>query len=135
MFINFFVFINFKSELSPYTILNFQGMWHPTIKKIDCPERILQSQKIRVFMDALPGEKILCGDFNLNPDTESLALLEKGMRNLVKEYNITTTRSELYPKEQKFADYTLVTPGVDVKSFTVPALTVSDHLPMILEFS
>lgn len=120
---------------APYTILNYHGIWHPAIEKVDYPDRIEQSQKIRAFMDTLPGEKILCGDFNLNPDTESLAILESGMRNLVKECGITTTRSELYKKSSRFADYTLITPGVTVKNFTVPTITVSDHLPMVLEFS
>lgn len=118
----------------PYTILNYHGIWHPTIKKIDYPDRIEQSQKLCAFMEALPGEKILCGDLNLNPDTESLALLEHGMRNLIKEYGITSTRSELYTKELRFADYALVTPGVSITNFSVPNISVSDHLPMIVEF-
>ncbi len=119
----------------PYTIINFHGLWHPTIKKIDYDERIEQSRKLRAFLDSLPGEKILCGDFNLNPDTESFMMLKNGMRDLIEEYGITSTRSELYPKPIKFADYTLVTPGVKVLDFSVPSVTASDHLPMILTFA
>ena len=54
----------------------------------------------------------------------------------VKEYQISTTRSPLYRNfaEMKFADYTLVSPGIEVKTFLVPQVEVSDHLPMILEF-
>lgn len=126
--------IRWKHAGRPHSIINFHGVWHPTIKKIDYPERIEQSRKLRSIMDLLDGEIILCGDFNLNPDTESMTLLEHGMRNLIKEYDITSTRSELYKKELRFADYMLVTPGVEITNFSVPDITVSDHLPMIVEF-
>ena len=128
-------YLQWMRGATPYTIINFHGVWHPTIKKIDYSERVEQSQKLRAFMDSLPGEKILCGDFNLNPDTESFALLKNGMRDLIAEYGITSTRSELYPKVNKFADYTLVTSGITVVDFSVPTVTVSDHLPMVLTFS
>ncbi len=39
---------------------------------------------------------ILCGDFNLMPDTKSIEILETGMQNLVKNYNVTSTRSSFY---------------------------------------
>lgn len=84
-------------------------------------------------MEEFRGEKILLGDFNLNPDTQSFSLLANGMRNLIQEYGITSTRSSHYTKDNKLADYTLVTPGINVAQFTVPTLEVSDHLPMILE--
>ena len=41
-----------------------------------------------------------------------------------------------YPNDpQYFADYAFVSPGVNVTSFAVPVLPVSDHLPFVLEFS
>ena len=79
-------------------------------------------------------EKILCGDFNLLPNTESLAILSEDMKNLVKDFDITSTRSKLYTKPEKFADYILVSPDVSVKKFTVMQDEVSDHLPLLLEF-
>jgi len=128
-------YLQWEHHKKPYTIINFHGLWHPTIKKIDYPDRIEQSNRVRAFMDTLAGEKILCGDFNLNPDTQSIAILEDGMRNLITEYGITSTRSELYKKELRFADYILVTPNITVENFSVPTITLSDHLPMILDFS
>lgn len=83
----------------------------------------------------LGGEKIVVGDFNLDPDTKSLGILERNLRNLIKEYDVPTTRSTLYTRKSKFADYVLVSPGVKIIDFHVSNVAVSDHLPMILEFT
>ena len=116
-----------------YTIANFHGLWNGK-GKTDTPERLDQSRKIKAFMDKSEGRKILVGDFNLMPDTESLAVARGGLVNLIKTYNITDTRGVNYPKELRFADYTFVSPDVNVESFEVPDVAVSDHLPMILRF-
>ena len=125
-----------NTEGQETVVVNFHGMWHEGGKG-DMPERIEQSQKILQFMNKVPERKILCGDFNLNIDNQSLSMLEIGMRNLIKEFGITTTRSkEHYPKIERmpYADYTLVSPDIEVTHFSVPDLPISDHLPMILEF-
>ena len=76
----------------------------------------------------------MCGDFNLLPDTESIKILESsGLRSLIKEYNITSTRTSFYTKPAKYADYILVTPGIEVKDFKVLTDEVSDHSPLFLE--
>lgn len=116
------------------TLVNFHGLWNGK-GKTDTPERLEQSRKVRAFIDGLNGNRtILCGDFNLLPDTESLEILEKGMRNLIKDYNITSTRSHYYKKEIKFADYVLVSQDIKVRAFEVLQDQVSDHLPLFLEF-
>lgn len=115
-------------------VCNFHGLWIPNSKG-DTPSRIKQSEKIIQFLNEQNEEKILCGDFNLSLNTKSIEILEKDMRNLIKEYNIQTTRNKFYPGEDKYADYTFISKGIKVQSFKVPKLEISDHLPMILEFS
>lgn len=117
------------------TILNLHGIWQKNTGKKDTPERITQSKVVKDFLDSQKGRKILCGDFNLNPDGQSIAILEEGMRNLISEYNITSTRSSHYKKGSKFADYILVSPDVEVVDFKVFQDEVSDHLPLYLEFN
>lgn len=117
-----------------YTIAHFHGLWNGKGKS-DSPERIQQSKNIRGFLDKAQGGKILCGDFNLDMNTKSLAMLEEGNVNLITKYGITSTRSPLYRNYEngsRFADYTIVSPDVYVKSFEVPKVEVSDHLPMEL---
>lgn len=119
-------------------IVNYHGLW-VNGPKTDTPERIEQSRSIKKFMDDFNGPKILCGDFNLLPDTESMNILEDGMINLVKEFEIQSTRTPLYrhyanPNEPNFADYILVSPDVNIKEFEVLSDLASDHAPLYLEF-
>ncbi|MGV8168513.1 MAG: endonuclease/exonuclease/phosphatase family protein [Candidatus Nanoarchaeia archaeon] len=128
--------IQIISSGKEYNILQFHGLWGKGMKKIDNEHRIMQSTKVKEFMDKIKGKKILCGDFNLNPDTESISILEQNMINLIKDKKIVSTRSNKhYEKPTRYADYTIVSPDVEVESFEVPQMDISDHLPMILKFS
>jgi endonuclease/exonuclease/phosphatase family metal-dependent hydrolase len=116
------------------TIINFHGIWNGG-GKFDSEERLLQSDNILRFVKNLTNPYILCGDFNLRPDTVSLKKLEQaGMRNLIKDFGITSTRSSHYKKEERFADYTLVSNGIKVNNFKVLPDEISDHLAMYLDF-
>jgi endonuclease/exonuclease/phosphatase family metal-dependent hydrolase len=114
-------------------ILNFHGLWNGEGKR-DSEDRILQSENIAGFLKTLSGDIVFCGDFNLLPDTQSIKIIEDaGMRNLVKEYGVTSTRSSFYTKPEKFADYVFVSSGIEVADFAVMQDEVSDHLPLCLE--
>ncbi len=115
------------------TFFNFHGLWNGK-GKTDTEDRLNQSKRIKEFMNSIEGEKIMCGDFNLNPDTESLKILEGGMVNLIKTHDITSTRTERYTKPEKFADYMLISLGIKEIAFEVLSDVVSDHTPMFLEF-
>lgn len=117
--------------------MNLHGIWDggEGRKKTDTPARLIQSQRIKELMDSLPGPKILCGDFNLRPDTKSLEILEEGMENLIKTHHVPTTRSKLYDGEGKFADYMLVSPDIKVIDFQVLPDLISDHMPLYLELT
>lgn len=125
--------LEFSYAHKKYSILNFHGMWVAT-GKTDTPKRIEQSEKVKKIFDESFGAKILCGDFNLKPNTESIAILSKNNRNLIQEYKITSTRSSYYTKPIKFADYVITSPEVEIKDFKVLKEEVSDHLPLFLEF-
>ena len=119
-----------------FNVYNLHGIWIPdSFGKIDNKERIRQSKKIEQFIQKHNEEKIVVGDFNLDPDTKSLKILENHLINLIKKYAIPTTRTSLYTGKHKFADYTLVSPGIKVINFQVPNISISDHCPMILEFA
>lgn len=130
--------IQFIINNKTFNVFNFHGTPYPPVKK-DTPKRLRQSKRVKEIVDKERGAKILVGDFNLSPDTKSITMFEKEMRNLIKEFNIDTTRSRLClfhgkRSSQKYADYTFITPDISLKSFAVPKVAISDHLPMILEF-
>lgn len=127
----------------PLLICSVHGVSEPANKE-DSPNRLKQSQKILDFTTQHDGETIIMGDFNLNPDTKSVKMFEEaGYRNLIKKFDIKNTRGSLVKKLfpeyehgpygfQPYADYAFVTPGINVESFEVPDVPISDHLPMVL---
>ena len=62
-------------------------------------------------------------------------LEEAGLRNLVSEFGVLSTRTRLYARPERFADYVFVSPGIDVQNFGVLPDEVSDHAPLALEFA
>lgn len=118
-------------------VCNVHGIARPG-EKLDNEERLEQSKKLIEFFENRKGIKIIGGDFNLLPNTESIQLFEKsGYRNLVSEFNIKTTRNHFswdkYPEDkQYYSDYIFVSKDTPVKDFSVSPLEVSDHLALIL---
>ncbi len=132
-------YLSFNIDGKEFLICNFHGKWSPG-SKLDTKQRIRQSYLIKQFLKSKKSPVILCGDFNLMPETKSVAILEKGMNNLIKEYKIISTRSKISLKQhsdnpQYFADYIFVTPDIKVDDFKVISTEISDHLPLLLEFS
>ena len=118
-------------------LCNFHGHARPGDKQ-DTPFRLRQSQLIIDFFKNLSTPKVVGGDFNLDINTKSVSIFEEnGYRNLIKEFNIPTTRNKIvwdqYVDKQLYADFLFVSPDVKVVNFSVPNLLISDHLPMILE--
>lgn len=113
---------------------NLHGYWLPD-NKHDSPGSIKQMKIVKEIFTSFDGPKILAGDFNLRPDTESIRMLENDMKNLIIEYGVTSTRSNLHKRPEKFADYIMVSGKVQVNNFEVIDRHVSDHLPLLLKFS
>jgi hypothetical protein len=129
--------VEYKNKI--FQIFSFHGTPF-TGDKLDTPLRLAEAKKVKEIIDKSNGAKILVGDFNLLPTTQSIKMHEQNMINLIKEFNIEKTRSNLSPyfgkpDFQKFADYTFVSHEINVINFQVPDIEISDHLPMILEFS
>lgn len=123
----------------PLTVCNVHGAPFPG-HKLDTPARLVQSKTLlQQFMHA--PRTIIGGDFNLLPHARSILMFsEHGMKNLISEYSIPTTRNhhvfDRYPDSiQYHADYAFVTPDLRVDRFIVPDDIVSDHQPLELSVS
>lgn len=126
-------FVTFKNDNKEVTVANIHGLW-TGINKKDTEDRLEQSRRIKTFLSSISGVKILCGDFNLLPDTESVKIIESiPLRNLVADYGVTSTRTSLYNKPDKFADYIFISKDIEVKEFKVLPDEVSDHSPLLIE--
>jgi endonuclease/exonuclease/phosphatase family metal-dependent hydrolase len=127
-------FATVDGPAGPLSVVNFHGLWNG-LGKGDSDERIAQSRRIIDFLRGRREPLVLCGDFNLLPETESLRMLESaGLRNLVAEFGVRSTRTSLYRRPERFADYVFVSDGIDVGDFRVLPDEVSDHAPLLLEF-
>lgn len=128
-------YLTIKTGSSVKTIINFHGLWNGQ-GKTDTSDRLVQSENIIRFLEDLSHPYILVGDFNLLPNTESIKKFEAiGLRNLIKEFGVDSTRSKHYTKPEKFADYAFVSNGIIVNDFKVLDIHVSDHLPLLLDFA
>lgn len=105
--------------------------------KMDTPDRRQQARRLLDMSQSLsqPGDlRVICGDFNVEPDSETHAILRaSGMVELVTTRGWTGTRTSHYKKPGKFADYLLISDESAVKDFRVVTVPeVSDHCPLML---
>ena len=117
-----------------HTICNVHGLWNGQGKG-DSPERLKQSEKIHQFATSLSMPTIVCGDFNLKPDTESLSIIKQCFVDLIQKFQVTSTRTSYYKKTEKHADYVFTSPNIVVHDFKVLQDEVSDHAPLYLSYS
>ena len=118
------------------SIIHTHGLWNGKGKH-DSQDRLTQSDRILEFTGKLSTPYVLLGDFNLRPETESIKKLEyAGMRNLISEFGITTTRTALYDQRdvEPHANYAFVSKDIRVQEFKVLPDEVSDHAPLYLDF-
>jgi hypothetical protein len=105
--------------------------------KEDTPERAEQARRLAALSDQIagPGDlRVICGDFNVEPESETLALLRgRGFEELVTAGSFAGTRTSHYAKPGKFAAYMLIDQPEAVLGFeVVQTPEVSDHCPLVL---
>jgi endonuclease/exonuclease/phosphatase family metal-dependent hydrolase len=103
--------------------------------KHDTPARQKQATALASLVGAVRERgdfTVLCGDFNLLPDSATFDVLAGiGLTDLV---GTADTRTTLYTKPVRHANYLLVSDPNVVKQFDAPATPeVSDHRPLIVD--
>lgn len=106
--------------------------------KGDTPERIAQAEALVALIGRIHRQGdplVVCGDFNVLPESSTFEILGRlGLTDLVTSRGFEGTRTSLYPKEAKFADYMLVSADVEVTRFEVVRTPeVSDHCALMLD--
>jgi endonuclease/exonuclease/phosphatase family metal-dependent hydrolase len=118
------------------SVAQMHGLRDP-IGKIDTPDRAVQASRFLALSEQVstPGDlRILCGDFNVLPESETLRVLSaRGFVELVTARGFPGTRTSLYRKPGRFADYMLIDDPAAVRHFDVIVEPeVSDHCPLAL---
>lgn len=122
-----------KAGGTPLHIINHHGH-HIDAHKNGDEETERQMQMIADYISHLDGAVIVCGDFNLAPESASIQLLSDSLRNLAVEYGLTTTRSKLTTKKE-VCDYIFVNDQVNVENFYMIDEIISDHNGLVIDFS
>ncbi len=116
-------------------VINYHGIWSRDKKGTDKTKKACEI--IRDFGLEAKGALVICGDFNLFPDTDSIGALNQHFKNLCNDYSIRSTRpetNELSDLSRNVVDYIFVNDKVKVNSFEVVQSDVSDHLPLVMDF-
>lgn len=116
-------------------VLNYHGIW--TRNKLGNERSFNANKIINNLALQSKGEVIICGDFNLFPDTTSMKIFEKNFISLVDKFDIKKTRpssNELSASKRNVVDYIWVSSGIKIKNFEVIDTDISDHLPLLLDF-
>lgn len=113
-------------------ILNHHGH-HIDSHKLGDDETMRQVKQIIEFINQLEGSVILCGDFNLSPESDSIKHIDEKLVNLPVEHKLITTRSKLTYKNE-VCDYIFVSSDIKVNGFVMDDAIISDHNALILDF-
>ncbi|MCO6185521.1 endonuclease/exonuclease/phosphatase family protein [Rhizobium sp. L1K21] len=121
----------------PATIVHLHGLRNPQGKH-DTPERRQQAKRLIALTRSISQDDrnvVVCGDFNVLPESITFAELQSiGLTELVTARNLPGTRTSLYPKPGKFADYMFVSKALEAAPFEIVRQPeVSDHCPLVLE--
>lgn len=112
-------------------VFNTQGVWGEDGR--DNPRRLEMGRIIAERVRGLPNV-ILTGDFNVNPDTETIAQVERELTNVFKD-ELASTFNMRQKTDPVFAsavvDMVFVSPEIAVVAKSCPNADVSDHLPLL----
>lgn len=116
-------------------VINYHGIW--TKDKMGNSKTYNACNKILDLASNSNGEVVICGDFNLFPNSSSMRIFDNKFVSLVDIFGVKTTRSGLYKTTRtvkNIVDYVFVSKEIKIKNFRVIDTDVSDHLPLELGF-
>ncbi|HLD19848.1 MAG TPA: endonuclease/exonuclease/phosphatase family protein [Patescibacteria group bacterium] len=104
----------------------------------DTERRIGQTRKIMAYLESVPDEPtILCGDFNIHPQSESLRIFKSYFANPGEGSIKNTLNPSVHPvffngdhPNGLTVDY-ILTHGLNIEFIHSPVFTISDHLPVV----
>ncbi len=112
-------------------IFNTQGIWGTDGR--DHARRLEMGRVIADEVSRYP-RVVLAGDFNVNPDTQTITQIERHLSSVFKE-ELESTFNMQHKTNPNFAtavvDMIFVSPTLRVSAHTCPAANVSDHLPLL----
>ncbi len=116
-------------------IINIHGIWNKEKSGDDRTEKQCELLLEIALQEEIPT--IIAGDFNLNPTSSSIQIVNQKFINLIEKYHIQTTRPTVkngMAVKESIDDYIFINDQINVIDFQVIKTDISDHYPLILEF-
>lgn len=118
-----------------FQVINTHLLWGPTPDDTD--EKLRQGRKLYEYLKKINIPFILSGDFNVDQNSQTVALISTLGRNLTLENNVINTlnprlhrKKHLFPKGLA-VDYIFTSQNIEVKKFKViDDVDLSDHLAL-----
>ncbi len=115
-------------------MFNTQGIWG--IDGRDSDRRLLMGRSITEQIHSF-SHVIVAGDFNVNPDTQSMRCIEKHLSNIFKN-ELTSTFNMSHKTNPGYAtavvDMIFASPSIRIIKKSCPEVDISDHLPLLATF-
>lgn len=121
-----------ESNIGSINVLNHHAHHLRGYKRGD-ENTLRQCTRIAEYALNMGRKTIVCGDFNLEPTSESLEKINAVLVNHIKEQGITSTRTPLTHKTEA-CDYIFTSPDIEVKDFQVLDDVASDHKALTVTF-
>lgn len=115
--------LNFNVDDKILKIINLHGAYQLNGYKGDSERMSIMCQKI-IDEYEINIPIIICGDFNLKPNTQCIAKMSKILN-----------RASNQTEDDKTIDYLFISNDLTVKEFKRNKVYISDHYPILCEFS
>lgn len=106
--------------------------YHVAAHKLGNEETLKACRQIANYIRTLSEPVILTGDFNLAAESESMRIFDGQLKNLIREYDVRTTRNHLTAKTEA-CDF-ILTRGIEETTFVALDDVVSDHKALVADF-
>lgn len=115
------------------TVFNTQGIWGEDGRD---SQRRLEMGKLIAQQVQGKSYTVLAGDFNCNPDTQTIGFIEEYLTNVFSN-KLTSTFNMCHKTNPGFAtavvDMVFISSDLKVVSYSCPSINISDHLPLLVE--
>jgi len=126
-----------KIDNKNVSFINTHLAWAKTPKEE--PHQTEQGKKVIEYLQSIPHPFVFSGDFNLDPQQQTIQNINKLARNLTEEFKVSNTLNprthrakELFPPGVA-VDYIYITGDLKIKDFAVIQEDISDHFGLTAE--
>lgn len=114
-----------------WTIANHHG--HHEYDPDGNDESVAAMERVAKVLREVSGPLVLCGDLNVWAESPAMRVFDGWLDDIVTHSDAKTTLARINVDREIVCDHILVNDSVEVKSFRVDEVIISDHYPLVAE--